>query len=90
MEPRPLPSGVHDDTNNNGNTTISITSRYPNIEITEYLGLATRSLEQEHSNLPLLIFYMAGCSFEAYQNVCDKPLPIRYVLCNLIFTTSNK
>ena len=90
MEPRPHPSGMHDDTNNNANTTIKITSRYTNVDFTEYLGLATRSLEQEHSNLLLLIFYKVECSFKAYQNVRDKPLPIEYVLCNLIFTTSNK
>ena len=91
VESRPHPSGMHDETNNsNANTTINITSRYTNVEVTECLGLATRSLDQEHSNLPLLISYMVGCSFEAYQSVCDKPLPIKYVLCNLIFTTSNK
>ena len=89
MESRPHPSGMHDETNNsNANTTINITSRYTNVEVTEYLGLATRSLDQEHSNLPLLMFYMVGCSFETYQSVCDKP--IKYVLYNLIFTTSNK
>ena len=78
MEPTPHPSGMHDDTNN-ANTTINITSRYTNIEVTEYLGLATRSLEREHRNLPIYRS-IPKCMWQT----------IKYVLCNLIFTTCNK